>query len=127
MDQIIFLITTRLCCQSHYKADQLLNRSKYFNYMDEQLKQLNYSKNDTGSYGVVSAFTAVPSKLTFLISAVMPYVMFYFESAPTLSTNPQDGTLSVTVSMCGVSTNNGKQTWPIWSDVSVTTVDTDML
>ena len=61
---------------------------------------------------VFSAVTAVPSKLKF-ISAVMPYRNFYPGSAPTLSTNPQDGTLSVTVFMSGVSTNSGKPTWPM--------------
>ena len=95
--------------------------------MDEQLKELYYSEEDTGFYGGVKRLyrraveTIVPN-----ISRNAVDVIFYFARTPTLSTNRQNGTLSVTVSMWGVSTNSGNPTWPIWSDLRVTTVDTDM-
>ena len=79
-----------------------------------------------GITAVLSAVTVMPSKIKFLISVVMPNVKFYYASTFTLFTHPQDNTLSVTVYMWGVSTNSCKQTWPIWSDLSVKTVNTDM-
>ena len=94
--------------------------------MDEQLKELYYSEKDTGSYGGVERL------YRRVVEAKVPNISrntereFYFVSAHTIFTNPQDGTLSVTVSMWGVSINSGKQIWPIWSDLNETTINTDM-
>ena len=78
--------------------------------MDERLKELYYSADDTGSYVVLSAFTGEQWKIKFPILPVMVFVNFYRGSEPTLSTNPQDATFLVTVPMLVVSTNNGRLT-----------------
>ena len=78
--------------------------------MNERLKELYYLADDAGLYGGVERLyrSAVEDQVPHI--TLMLYVMFYRGSGPTLSTNTQDATFSVTVSMSVVSTNNGRPT-----------------
>ena len=89
------------------------------NKINEKLKELYYSEDDTGSYGGVERLyrRAVEDQVPHITrNAVRD---FYRGSGPTLSTNPQNATFTVMVSISVVSTNNNTPTQPKWSDFNV--------
>ena len=92
--------------------------------MDDALKALYYSVDDTGSYGGVERLYRRAVEARSQISTVTPFVIFFPVSEPTLSINPLEGISPVTVLMSARSTSSGRRTWRIWSDSSVRTVVT---